>query len=369
MALCIITIIALTTFIILFNTPAYSTSTGPKNWLTGWNYRKSHNINGSPGAGTDYQIKIITHYQTGIDSGENVFLGANCQDDFSDIRFADNDGVTLLDHWLETRNNKDYAVFWVKVNDNLDSNQKVFIYYGNSTVSSASNMEKTFPFSDDFSSSNLDNSKWRTFGSGKVTIKEGNCILESVPGNYGWIYIHGKTFVETNFSIRFRSFMIERGYERWTHHGFATIYNTSDKQGGRTDEYPNYITISQEAQYYAWTYRNRAHFNTTRLDMSSKAPAASTFYIHEIQRNGTTNVLFNCNEAYQASIGTNVPTVTMSAMFSADNAGTLLYSVTAIDWVFIRKFVANEPQHGNWGTQEIILTDNLFGQLVNSFNR
>lgn len=323
-----------------------------KNWLKGWNYRKSHIINGSPGAGTNYQMKIITHYSSGTDKNENVYLESICQPNFDDIRFTANDGVTLLDYWLETKKDKDYAVFWVEINDNLDTNQKIYLYYGNSTVSSVSNMENTFPFADDFSGTVLEPSKWHTFGSGKVTLKNGNCVLESAPQNYGWIYLHGKTLVESNYSLRFHFFVIEQGNERWTHHGFGTIYNTSNKQGGRTDEYPNYALVSQEAQYYAWTFRNKANFKATRIDMSSKAPAAATLCTYEIQRNGTTNVLFYCNDALQATISTNVPTVAMGAVFSADNAGLKLYSVTSIDWVLIRKFISNEPQHDIWGEQE-----------------
>jgi hypothetical protein len=280
-----------------------------KNWLRGWNYRKSHIINGSPGAGTNYQTKIITHYPSGPDNNENVHLESNCQPNFDDIRFTANDGVTLLDYWLETKKDKDYAVFWVEINDNLDTNQKIYLYYGNSTVSSVSNMEKTFPFADDFSGTVLEPSKWHFF-------------------------------------------VIEQGNERWTHHGFGTIYNTTDKQGGRTDEYPNYALVSQEAQFYAWTFRNKANFKATRIDMSSKAPAAATLCTYEIQRNGTTNVLFYCNDTLQATISTNVPTVAMGAVFSADNAGLKLYSVTSIDWVLIRKFISNEPQHDIWGEQE-----------------
>jgi hypothetical protein len=48
----------------------------------------------------------------------------------------------------------------------------------------------------------------------------------------------------------------------------------------------------------------------------------------------------------------NVPSVTMGALFGADNAGSPLYSVTVIDWVIIRKYIANEPLQVAWGTEE-----------------
>lgn len=39
----------------------YGTRAGG-NWLTGWDYRKSHNITGATGAGTDYPEKVIAYY-------------------------------------------------------------------------------------------------------------------------------------------------------------------------------------------------------------------------------------------------------------------------------------------------------------------
>lgn len=71
------------------------------NWLIGWDYRKSHNIVGETGAGTDYQIKIDVHYGSGSDSGEDVYLDSKSRRDFGDVRFTDNDGSTLLDYWME----------------------------------------------------------------------------------------------------------------------------------------------------------------------------------------------------------------------------------------------------------------------------
>ena len=73
LAILLAIIITSVTFFIVFNLPAPSVSEENKNWLTGWNNRKSHIILGSPSAGTNYQIKITTHYQKGTDSGSDVF--------------------------------------------------------------------------------------------------------------------------------------------------------------------------------------------------------------------------------------------------------------------------------------------------------
>ena len=76
-------------------------------WLSGWQYRKSHEIEGSSaGAQTNYQVKIIVHKGTGTDSGEHVYCNNHCQDDFGDIRFTKSDGVTELDYLLNGRVHK-----------------------------------------------------------------------------------------------------------------------------------------------------------------------------------------------------------------------------------------------------------------------
>jgi len=66
-------------------------------------FRKSHEINSAVGAGTLYQKRIIVHRNVGVDAGEDVYLGTKCMDNFGDIRFTENDGVTPLDYWMQER--------------------------------------------------------------------------------------------------------------------------------------------------------------------------------------------------------------------------------------------------------------------------
>jgi hypothetical protein len=332
-------------------TPPPPANTVGQGWLTDWSYRKGHEIQGSQGAGTDYQLKITVHYPSGADSASDVYLARNCQRNFGDVRFTNADGVTLLNYWVENQTDNSTAVFWVKVNDNLDSNQVIYLYYGNSAVSSASDIKSTFPFADDFSTNSLDTAKWQSYGSGRVKMDKGMCTLETVSSTGNSMYILGKTPFPANYAIRFSSSVIEQGDYRWSHHGFATIYNSSSS-GARIDEYPNYITMSQEEMSYAWSLRARAYGSTTRVDVSKLAPAPNVFYTYEIQRNASTNVIFLSNGAVQGTISTNVPKESMGAMFGVDNGGTKLYSVTVIDWVVMHKFVYPEPLQGAWGTQE-----------------
>jgi|GEM_PF-4593451 len=110
---------------IYINSTSARVTVNTTKWLSGWSYRKSHVINGASGAGTNYQIKIIAHYGSGTDSGEDVYLNGHCRADFGDVRFTDDDCVTLLDYWMESYTAGDNALFWVKVADNLSPVPKV----------------------------------------------------------------------------------------------------------------------------------------------------------------------------------------------------------------------------------------------------
>lgn len=113
-------------------------------------YRKSHVINGSSGAGTGYQIRIVVWRTEGSDGGENVFVGNNCRSDFGDIKFTGSDGASSLDYWLESYDSAK-ATFWVKIGDNLnDTSQTVYMYYGNPQLATTSNGLNTFAIFRDF---------------------------------------------------------------------------------------------------------------------------------------------------------------------------------------------------------------------------
>ena len=124
------------------------------DWLPpDWDYRKSHIINGSTvGLLTNYPIRIVVHYGSGIDSGEDVYLYNSSRSDFGDVRFTGSDGSTQLDYWIEERTDGNYAVFWVEV-DRIDASPgsgTVYIYYGNNAATTTSNGKNTFDWFDDF---------------------------------------------------------------------------------------------------------------------------------------------------------------------------------------------------------------------------
>lgn len=100
-----------------------------------WLYRKPVTLDNTGNANdlTDYAVKVSVTYDPHMAA------------DFSDIRFTDADGVTLLDHWTEMYTASTSAVFWVRVPNIAGSDETtIYMYYGNAGASDISDGLQTF---------------------------------------------------------------------------------------------------------------------------------------------------------------------------------------------------------------------------------
>ena len=134
---------------------------GSGSWYNGaWQSRKPINITGQSGVGTNYQIAFNVGESAGA-TAYNFHLDGEIRSDFNDLIFTDNDGTTVLPYWIESISGvspNQTAKVWVKVADDLGSNQSIYVYYNNPlAIVSSSNGTNTFDFFDDFSG---DLSKW-----------------------------------------------------------------------------------------------------------------------------------------------------------------------------------------------------------------
>src|SRR5436309_12473766 len=86
-------------------TPLVSAFTDPTPWYDGnWTRRDLITVAGSPaGAQTNYPVKLTIQYDAAIKA------------DFSDLRFADSDGTSLLSYWVEAGTNSTSVLVWVKI--------------------------------------------------------------------------------------------------------------------------------------------------------------------------------------------------------------------------------------------------------------
>lgn len=188
------------------------------NWLSGWDYRKSHLMLAAYEGSINFPVCIKVYYGTGTDGTEKVdhltdyggavdtwagkiYCSNNCRTDFGDIRFADDSGNTELNYWIQEKIDSNYAIFWVKVTDDVSANTTIYIYYGKTSAVTTSDGDGVFTLFDDFEDDVLDSDKWVSGGSiseagGLLTLNAGAYIQSKL----SW-YQNVIIFMKAKFTI------------------------------------------------------------------------------------------------------------------------------------------------------------------------
>ncbi|RDE12690.1 MAG: hypothetical protein C4K49_09815 [Candidatus Thorarchaeota archaeon] len=315
------------------------------SWLFGWSFRKSHTIEGSTGAGPDYQIRIVAHYGSGNDSGADVYLDHKSQADFDDIRFTDEDGLTLLQYWMEEAAVSDQAVFWVRIGDNLNFTVHIYVYYGNYVCSSISNGFATLIFFEDFESGVLSPARWEDPGDWQIVetnVKHGSyaaycvamapeltlwCNLTSKHLNYGFM-LHvwarfGGLSGSAGYPELFRDSDGEQVYSVMVYFGQYCY----DHVGSNPTPWPANNTISSNTYY-----RTELGFD---FQNDRQRCWKSGSYMGEID--------------LKDIFGGSVTEIIYYGPASGYHSGEDVW----LDDCYIRKWVPDEPVHAAWGIEEI----------------
>ena len=107
------------------------------------------------------------------------------QPDFDDLRFTNFDGTKNLSYWLESKSDSNWADVWVKVDSLPESyNTIIYMYYGNSSVSSISSLADTF-FSSSFTDTFIDGTKINSTDSENINVDGGEVNLLGSCSNTG----------------------------------------------------------------------------------------------------------------------------------------------------------------------------------------
>jgi len=305
----------------------------------GWLYRKAHNITGSTeGDQTYYQMKIIVHYGNGADSGENVYLNSHSQTDFDDIRFtwynSSSGNEVECDYWLEEKHDQDKATFWVEIPEiNNVTNNTIYIYYGNSTVSTTSNGDNTFLFFDHFLGTSIDTNKWEG-STARASVSGSICTLSGEAPESDLI---GKTKGPPPRVMRCLG-QIQSG-SVWSALGM--------RESPSGDAMIQILNAAQHGKLIKQSTENTAGTTTETITSFT----TDSFVIFEIfWTAGQCNYFEEGTELSGSPLSTNVP---------ADNLGAELYAGYSgqwvkCDWILIRKYVSPEPSQGDWGSEEIL---------------
>ena len=355
-------------------------------WLNGWQYRKSHEIEGSSvGAQTNYQVKIIIHYENGTDYNDNskippeghVYVNGKSRADFQDIRFTKDDGITELDYWFENKDTAEtdgYGIFWVEV-DSIPASPDtttIYIYYGNPTATTTSNGKNTFVYWDDFSTdpnityilgspTSVNYATWNSNGWIDFSVKRVSSLDIFIatwslgktinPYNHAYHLVFEVTNV-LNESIY--------GINAW-----FSLCNSSSRLFNLTRIWHD----SNEKKYCANTH------GTTYYEAQSINPATGVCQnqsalprrFKQITREGGGSSVWELYDADTGSLIASGSGATVEANNSSDRLGISnqhgwsanngSHIIGKLELVFIRKFVDPEPSHGSWGSEEAALTE------------
>ncbi|MCW1311197.1 MAG: DUF2341 domain-containing protein, partial [Candidatus Parvarchaeota archaeon] len=218
-----------------------------------FNYRYTITIDNTQNSNTltDYQIRINVNTQSLISSG---YMRSNC----GDIRFSDVDNfdvTTNFSYWIkqETCNTPNTEI-WVKVpNIPANSNKTIYMYFGNSSVSSISNGDNVFIFFDDFDGSSLNTSKWNDYSSPYLSVSGGSVELW---GSGGTRVINSTSSFPTTNMLEFESeFEISGTLNNWVYQGFRIyqliyIYKTTTMN--LYCDPTNWVSISYDSSKRTW---------------------------------------------------------------------------------------------------------------------
>lgn len=302
-------------------------------WLTGYGFRKRITITGSAaGAQTNYQMKLTVHKGAGADSGGDVYLDGQCQDDFDDIRFTESDGSTELHHWRESYVFGTSAVFWIEF-DAIPINPNTanfYIYFDNSGASSGSNGADTFLFFDDFPS--LDTGKWDD-RVGTPQVAGGLLVLGADPDRVrasgsSWLYD-----VKTRARIK------------------VATTNDVGRSGLSNQPVSQLMYIDDCAYIFFYLEDIYSSCNDEGLNGITSIVsgfAAETFYIFSTHwKSG--EVKQYVNDTLEITELTGVPNETMYSRIDGDTG------VVSVDWYLVAKYCDPEPTWTSWGSREVPL--------------
>lgn len=324
--------------------------------LAGWPWWKVISITGQAGSGTDYQVK----FTIGDSAGGNVHLEGHCTNFPQDIRITDDDGTTLLDHFVEDLT-ADPIVVRVKVDDNLDSNQDIRVYYGKSGESTASNVTNTMIFGDNLST--LDAGKWPTRESGYEIVTNHLHTKDVSDSDLLSSQLSGRSSSsEEIIELRMKSTTQELNYNEFTFGigDAAGRPDTANRFGIR-----NYRSSSQNLL-------NCDYNGSWEID-GAYVQTLGTWY--GIQLIKTTSTLYW--KIYNDGFGSLLDSASISNSFSSDNLhlfghlrASYPYKDAYIDWVIVRKYNSPEPAFSSAGAEQSaagVPTGVFYGPLIGPF--
>lgn len=256
--------------------------------------------------------------------------------DFGDIRFGTDYGLNLP-YFLRQKVDGDFAEFFVKIPviPTSPTITTIYLYAGNEQAQDKSNGFNVFDLFDDFNEDyivGIDTSKWTTSGTYPPTIVDGELYI-----NTGIPSLHSRltsitTFGE-NYALGIKAKVPQSGG------------NNSYVSFGFDDGSTRYIKQHIDENSSSFNVNDSGTEDTGDDVDSTYDPSEYHVYemIHKQSVNISENIDFTPVDSSIAIISTAVPVKIHAYGYGA-------YQYAWVDYVYVRKAIANEPAIGELGT-------------------
>lgn len=282
---------------------------------------------------------VLTFSKT--DEGDQVFLHYKCRPDFGDVRFTSSDGTTLLDYWIENEVDANYATFWVKIKDDLSTqNQTICVYYGKDDVTTTSNGNNVFLLFDDFTG---DLSKWSII-TGAWQVQNGCLTIEPTP-DYNYLVSANSVGISgIAIGSKIKS---EPDGDTLAHAGL--IWHATNQTGTNQENEQVYLR-PHEYDHTVWSNIQPGYYSRSILTFHDSTFGSyfawSTWHEVEVRIPPSGDVKLYGDDSYWADCG--------AQKYSHDHIGFVAHDSGEDYWdyILVRKYVNSEPSPGNWGNEE-----------------
>ena|GEM_PF-4362005 len=328
-----------------------STKISPAWWDYNWTRRMVITVQGSHPA--DYQLKLV------------VPRRPEMREDYGDLRFCEEEWGIPLPYWIENWTSDNVTVWVRRVKPNDETDQLIYVYYGNPNAPDASDGEATFLLFEDFEGVGLDTSKWtwhNPVGAFGYSLSNGEFRIYTInKGSYVNGYMAGITCPNT-FP---ENIIVEKRYRFTSAYREGTQFSRNDDNmvdlGGRFGSGAGY---DSGAVYAAMWYATGPGSQSTVV-LSTLSP--NTYYIHQQQvRSGLyikfsyldsdRRVLMASGESQVTYLGWDNLKRFVGVSIWHDGSTDPTNNDFYVDWILVRRWAPSEPtvsfgspQAPNWG--------------------
>jgi hypothetical protein len=336
-------------------------------------YRRKLPLGAADAAQAGYQKWIDVYKGTGTDTATKVHLADKCESFPDDILFKDSVGTSLSFARDPEYGDSTYQRFWIRL-DVATSAMDYYIYYGDAEATDVSDPDDTFEFADYFPGTSLDGDKWEN-NNLTSSVSGGKLRVTGHPGDWpsnsgqGAYQLTAKWTIPTNVIIEYSMSIYHPGGSGSSHGmGLAgmVIHDSNEKclvASMADDGHGSASHLTYGSPYsYVWAGSTKSDTGHEFFAYTTSKSAAWYPGIYRITKVGNDYTIELVSESFKPING-----VTASGAdklgFQFSKYGSYPQFTEDVFWVIARKYIADEPAWGTFGSEEEIGAASSWGGI------